>query len=276
MDVLLTWVGARDPVWRNPRTGNVEPGPILSLLGSRHFDVVYLLLNLDSRVGDFRQLATGVQRACERQFPSVRVRQIPVDLVSVTDYREVFRVTNHVCQRLLDEQGRAGHSNYVYLSPGTPQMQTVWVLLVQSGLLPARLIEATPPDLLAPGNPPWREVELELEDFPQIVAPGETTRLLGVLRAQNDNLAAENRRLRAELELLRAGAPARESASLPPDFRLPDYLTAQERALYTQAFEQAGGKAAEAARLLGIDPARFRARAATLGIRSRRRVGPKA
>ena len=152
MDILLTWVGSRDPLWFNPRTGQQEAGPVLSLLGSRSFDVVYLLLNLDSKSDDFRQRATAVLRAAQRLFPSVQVRQKPVDLVSVTDYRELFLVTNHVCQEILGEDEHTERTYYVYLSPGTPQMRTVWVLLVQSGLLPARMIQVTPPDLVPPGG----------------------------------------------------------------------------------------------------------------------------
>ncbi len=272
MDVLLTWVGARDPAWQNPRTGRLEPGPILSLLRSRRFDVVYLLLNLFSPVDDFRRRATAVLRNCERHFPSVRVSQKPVDLVSVTNYREIFHLTSDVVQGILDEEGRDGRRYFVYLSPGTPQMQTVWVLLVQSGLLPAQMIEATPPDLLEPGAPTWREVDLSIQDFPQVVNPGETVRLMSVLQAQNDNLLAENRRLRAEVELLRTGGALLSEGGIGEGFRLREYLMAQERVFYVRALEQCKGNASEAARLLGIEPAALRARAVTMGIRRRRRM----
>ncbi len=270
MDILLSWVGSRDPAWQNPRTNRMEAGPILSLLKNRRFDAIYLLLNLYSPMDDFRSRATGVLRNCERHFPHLKVKQKPVDLVSVTDYREIFRVVNDVSQGIVSEEGREGKEYFVYLSPGTPQMQTVWVLLVQSGLLPARMIEATPPDLLEPEAPRWREVELSIPDFPQVVNPGETARVIGILQARNDNLAAENRRLKSDLELLRAGAPARVDEELSGGFRLREYLLAQERALYLRATEQASGNGAKAARLLGIKPATYRARAETLGIRPRR------
>jgi len=272
MDILLTWVGARDPAWQNPRTKRLEPGPIISLLQSRRFDVVYLLLNLESKVDDFRQRATSVLRNCQRHFPTVRVCQKPVDLISVTDYREIFFVTNDAVQDILGEEGREGCNFFVYLSPGTPQMQTVWVLLVQSGLLPARMIESTPPDLLAPGTPRWREVDLTIQGFPQVVNPGETARLVGVLQARSENLAAENRRLRAENDLLRTGAGVSAGDAIPEGFQLREHLLLRERALYVLALERSRGNAAEAARLLGVDPPAFRARAATLGVRRRKKT----
>ncbi|MCC6176110.1 MAG: hypothetical protein IT305_12460 [Chloroflexi bacterium] len=281
-NVLLTWVGLRDPGWDNPRTrsrrpaAQQEPGPILALLRERKrlgqpFDRVYLLVNVPARTEDLTTRATAVQRLAEQHFGPIDVRQKPVDLVAVADYREVYRATNDICQRMLRElRGEAlGDARlWVYLSPGTPQMQAVWVLLVESGLLPATLLTATPPDLLSPGAPAVREVDLSLPDFPRVVSPGEVARRVSVLEAQNENLMAENRRLQAELGLKRVGANAADTA-IGPRFSLKAFLEAHERALYTRALEQAEENAAEAARLLGVEPHTYRKRAAALGLRPR-------
>src|SRR5438874_9044510 len=90
--ILLTWIGSRDPWWVNPRTKRQEPGPILSLLRDRPFDTVYLLFNLDSPTENFRDRATGVLRACQQHFPEVRVLQKPLDVYSVIDHAELYRV----------------------------------------------------------------------------------------------------------------------------------------------------------------------------------------
>jgi hypothetical protein len=240
------------------------------LLKERRFDAVYLLVNIPARHDDFAARATRVQRYIEQYWPNTRVVQRPIELVAVTDYREVYRVTNHAVQRIIADEQSHTPRFWVYLSPGTPQMQAVWVLLVQSGLLPARMLMATPPDLLAPTARAVREVDLSLPDFPVVVSPGEAARQLGVLEAQNDNLVAENRRLQAELELLRAGAPASQDGVIAGEFHLRQYLEAQERSFYVRALEQAGENAAEAARLLGVEPHTFRKRAVTLGVRQRR------
>jgi hypothetical protein len=178
---------------------------------------------------------------------------------------------NHECQTILREEGCEGRQYFVYLSPGTPQMQAVWILLVQSGMFPARMIEATPLDLVAPGVSSWREVDLSLPNFPQVISPNETTRIIGIYQAQNENLMAENARLTAEVAMHRAGSQIDDSSTIAEGFRMREYLTAQERALYARALVQAEGNGAEAARLLGIDAAAFRARAVTLGMWRRRR-----
>jgi hypothetical protein len=270
VDVLLTWVGARDPTWLNPRTRRTESGPILTLLRHRRFDAVYLLLNLFATADDFAARATGVMRACQRPFPAMRVVQKALDLVRVTDYEEVYRVTNDACQRILAEEGTEDGRYFVFLSPGTPQMQTVWILLVQAGLVPARMLMTTPPDLVPPGVSPVQEVTFSLPTFPRITSPGDLERRIGILEAQNAGLRQENLRLHAELELLRAGDASAGADGIPERFRLRTYLEGLERAMYVRALEQARGNAAVAGRLLGVEPAAFRARAVTLGVRGRR------
>src|SRR5579883_800425 len=184
-DVLLTWVGDRDPEWSDPATRRRQSGPILTLLRARRFDSVRLLFTLSSPVSDFRLRATQLLRICQREFPGMEVRQHPVDLIDVTDYVEVYRVTHDACRRILEEAEQEGRRYYVYLQPGTGQMQTVWVLLVQSRLLPARMIATVRPDLRAPWQPAWKEVDLSLAELPQVISPDELTRTVGVLQAQN-------------------------------------------------------------------------------------------
>jgi|GEM_PF-2004330 len=275
-DVLLTWVGDRDPEWIDPATGRRRSGPILTLLRARRFDSVRLLFTLFSPVSDFRRRATQLLRICQRELPGMEVRQHPVDLVDVTDYLEVYRATHHACRSILEEPDQEERRYYVYLQPGTGQMQTIWVLLVQSGLLPARMIATVRPDLRAPWQPAWKEVDLSFAELPRVISPDELTRTVGMLQAQNQNLAATVARLEAELAARRAGGVGRGGAgdvgsAIPPGFSLPAYLQAQERFYFLCALEQAGGKAATAARLLGLAPGTFRARAQTLGIRPRQR-----
>jgi hypothetical protein len=270
-NILLTWVGSHDPVGWNPRRKKEEIGPILSLLQQREFDAVYLFVTIFDEFDDFRKRATDVLRICRRDRPRMRVSQKPLDIISVTDHRELYRAMNNTCQEILREDGTAEKQYYVLLSPGTPQMATVWVLLVQSGLVPAKMLITTPPDLLPEGQiVRWKEVDLSLPDFPQVVTPGETQRLLGILEAQNDNLRSENLRLRGELELLKNGSSQESDALIPDGFSLPENMVAQERAYYELALSQVDDNAAAAARLLGLQPHTFRAGAERLGLRSRR------
>ena len=53
----------------------------------------------------------------------------------------------------------------VCLSAGTPQMQTVWVIMVEAGLLPARMLQVIPPAFVPSVHPRFiREVRLDPGD----------------------------------------------------------------------------------------------------------------
>jgi hypothetical protein len=207
--------------------------------------------------------------------------------VDPTDYVEVYRATHDVCHRILDaeaeERRRCEASGgrwryYVYLQPGTGQMQTVWVLLVQAGLLPATMLSSPEGRYRLPSEPPWREVTLTLTDFPAVVSPDELERRLGVLQSQNESLRRTVQALEAELAVARAaqhGGAASEADGtvIPPGFSWLTYREALERRYYALAYEQAGGDVPRAAALLGLPQPTFRAGAARLGIRARRPAG---
>jgi len=149
-------------------------------------------------------------------------------------------------------------------------MTTIWVMLVQSGLLPATLIDAREPELLPPGAQPWWEVNLTLESFPRVVSPDGLKREAAVLEAQNANLIARAQLLEAELNALQTGATSRD-AVFESGFDYRAYRDADEHRLYLQAWVQSDHNATRAAQLMTLDPHTWRSRAETLGIYRRRK-----
>ncbi len=94
-----------------------------------------------------------------------------VDLVILplrdpSDYSELFHVLESVVQSLAKRK-----SIDVLLSAGTPQMQTLWFVLVKAGLLSARLFQVIPAAFVPSVHPrAIREVKLDIEGFPEIRA----------------------------------------------------------------------------------------------------------
>ncbi|MEL6341822.1 MAG: sigma-54 dependent transcriptional regulator [Myxococcota bacterium] len=82
----------------------------------------------------------------------------------------------------------------VVLSSGTPQMQTMWVILVQAGLLPARMLQVIPPVFVPDPHPhPVRVVQLDIEGFPEVHAlREEVARLRAVARAATGDIIGES------------------------------------------------------------------------------------
>lgn len=174
-----------------PKYGE-KPGPIKTAIQHGEFDQVHLLSNYDSRLHD----AFADWLGCQPQIHSVK-------LSDPTDYERIFLCTNQVLSEITKKFGHSKTKLCILLSPGTPAMAVVWVLLGKSryqatfyqtvkgklneAKIPQALFEEVVPDLirdrdiyfqhLASKNPS------EVEGFEHVV--GESTSIrLAVGRAQ--------------------------------------------------------------------------------------------
>ena len=181
MTLLLTWTdrtGARPPGHHAAPSG-ADAGPVLRLLEQpescgRYSGVV--VLTTPTATAGAASLAAEVRR----HAPRVEVTTLEVS--DPTDFQQLFTALGPVVDGLPRDGGID-----VVLSAGTPQMQTLWVILVQSGLLRARMLQVIPAAFVPEPHPrPIVEVRLDFEGFPEV-------------RALRD----EVQRLRAETEVRR-------------------------------------------------------------------------
>lgn len=86
----------------------------------------------------------------------------------------------------------------VLLSAGTPQSQTVWVILVQAGLLRAQMLQVIPAAFVPRVSPKAiRKVALDIEGFPEIRAlKSEVRRLRAEARARTGALVGRSEPMR--------------------------------------------------------------------------------
>ena len=128
--VLVSWVGhadlrgfaselppgERDALLKVVGTSPAEgPGPIKTLLNAEHFDEVHLLSNYGSRWD--RPYGSGL--GCKPKIHRV-------ELHNPTDYAKIFEIVNQELPAIL--AGRSVELN-IHLSPGTPAMTAIWLLL---------------------------------------------------------------------------------------------------------------------------------------------------
>ncbi|MEM9489427.1 MAG: RNA repair transcriptional activator RtcR family protein, partial [Myxococcota bacterium] len=87
-------------------------------------------------------------------IPSVDL--LVVELRDPTDYAEIFRALEPVVERI-----DATAPVDIVLSAGTPQMQTIWFILVKAGLLSGRMLQVIPAAFVPSAHPrAIRAVEL--------------------------------------------------------------------------------------------------------------------
>ena len=173
MTLLLTWTdrtGATALSHQVTRPA-ADSGPILRLLeqpeSAGRYDSALILTTPRAEPG-----ALVLAEAMRRMVPDVRRAVLPV--TDPSDYEQIFAALGPVLAQL----PRDGSIDVV-LSAGTPQSQTLWVILVQAGLLRARMLQVIPPAFVPDPHPrAVREVHLDFEGFPEVRALRDEVRRL--------------------------------------------------------------------------------------------------
>jgi len=160
MDVLLTFVGTRDPRWKSPNAEDEQDGPILSLLSKRPFDHVVLFCS----AGTKKRAAAAKQVLVESY--DYKERQIDVKellLPDPTDYVAILAGLRQHIPELV--QAHADGQFFFAGSSGTPQMQAAAMLLVMSGFIGANFLLTREPQF---EGAPVREFDFTEPEFPRV------------------------------------------------------------------------------------------------------------
>lgn len=188
---LLTWsdagtVGPK-PDHHAPRP-KADRGPVLRLLDQPEsgYDAV-LVLSIPSGERPTQALAESIRES--GASASVRV----VDVGDPSDYASLFRALGPVTAEVKRSFPTPSWSLDILLSAGTPQAQTLWVILVQAGVLEARMLQVIPAIFVGPDRPPVRHVRLDIDGFPEIRAlRREVQRLREAVRPLRSPLIGES------------------------------------------------------------------------------------
>lgn len=158
--VLLSWVAVNnDPYERDRNTGDFRrvggdlvPGPTLTLLHDPDSpykgvvgDIVFFHRSADNDSRESRALAETV-RAIREQCPGVRVSNHAWTGNDPTDHQEIYSFLRKALPGLREQF--SGRKLLIHLSPGTPAMHTVWVLMAETGMIapPVEMVKSYRPE----------------------------------------------------------------------------------------------------------------------------------
>ena len=186
MDILFTFAGNRDPY--NPETvkGVFTDGPVLTLLTERSFNAVHIFTTANTLLN-----AQRLQQEIFKRAGDVRIRIHNIDIPDPTDYEALFLNMSARCREILEEYRERQPACFIATASGTPQMQTVWFLMAQSGIVPATLLKITPPRFLRPQQKAVSEISLSLATFPKITSPSPETLDIAATCLRKEKLEAE-------------------------------------------------------------------------------------
>ena len=131
--VLLCWIGTTD--LRASQGDDVGEGPIAQAVEKLGFDEVFLISNYlsDDRVTAYVEWA--------KKRSSTPYRLYEEELSSPTHFGEIYEAAVRACTAALGERRDQVELTF-HLSPGTPAMAAVWILLAKTRF-PAELIESS-------------------------------------------------------------------------------------------------------------------------------------
>ena len=144
MRILISPVGMQDPF--SP-TSN-EEGSVVTLCRKLRPDLVYLLPTAerhDAR-SSTAQAAEDTRAWLASDLPEIKVFIKPLDVADPTDYHEVLQELHRVVRAIVDETTEIGDRElFLNASSATPQIKTAGLMLVASGVLPARPFQVADP-----------------------------------------------------------------------------------------------------------------------------------
>ncbi len=120
-EILVSWIGGND-LQANPEHDNCHKGlgPLLATLKDRKFSHACLIYNYSKpEVKPYLDwLKTQTDTEIQAEY---------IALTSPTDFSEIYQAANATLKQLW--QSTTNHKISILLSPGTPAMQAIWILL---------------------------------------------------------------------------------------------------------------------------------------------------
>ncbi len=131
---LVTWIGHAD-LRASEDEENLGAGPIAQALIARQFDRAFLIT--DHEREDVRCYCRWLRTRCDH----VKLQLLHETLTGPTEFGEIYVAAVRSCETALAE-GDEDTSLTFHLSPGTPAMAAVWIILAKTRF-PAELIESS-------------------------------------------------------------------------------------------------------------------------------------
>jgi len=148
-------------------------------------DGVYIFTSPDKSHFPYKQMAEKIIRRMMQEKKDLPVSIIEMDLENPVNFDLVYKVMLDETQKVIEENNIHNDEKIINITSGTPTMTTCWVLLQKSGLIPhAKLIQSFEQKYQRKYGKTCQEVDLEIDDFPEISTPTIEKRELNRVHAE--------------------------------------------------------------------------------------------
>ncbi len=193
--ILFAWLGTRDltAAADDVRGG----GPVALAATTLVFDEIHLLCDHGARKGAMFQAWLARQTAAQVEVHGVT-------LAGPTHHRDIYEAAVSTCNRVL--AGRRNPEVTFHLSPGTPAMHAVWILVAKT-IIPGRMIETSKENGVVTVEIPF---DISAELLPMVGA-----RLAGLTAGAPPEMAAFGDIIHRSREMIRVLELAARAARRP-------------------------------------------------------------
>jgi transcriptional regulator with PAS, ATPase and Fis domain len=169
---LVCWIGGKDLAAAEKNDDSF--GPILSTLQARPHDQVHLLYNYpDSRVGTY----------CSWLKNQLAIEAVPhkTDIRNPIHFGDIYQAAAKLLDNLMSQMAAADMS--LLISPGTPAMQSIWILMGKT-TYPIQMLESSAEQGVQEAEIPF---DISAEYIPNLLAESDATlrRLAGGTTSTN-------------------------------------------------------------------------------------------
>ncbi len=142
-------------------------------------DGVYILSSPNRSHFPYREMAEKTKLRMESEKNGLNVSIKNLDIENPADFELVYKAMLDEILAAIEVDSIAVDEKIINITSGTPTMSTCWVLMQKSGLIKnAKLIQSFEPKFQKKYGKPCQEVNLEIDDFPNIIAPAKLKREL--------------------------------------------------------------------------------------------------
>ena len=171
--IVVSWVALGNDPFKRDRNGRfVEvdglriEGPNLTLLRSSEYtDSVGKMYLFRGASVQEKNVAGETVDELLRRFPNLIVEEFVWDGDDPTDHKGILDFVRPNLTQIRDSH--PDETLTIHVSPGTPAMQTIWVLMAETGMIapPLELVKTIPADRRGDGDPAVETVSLDIETF---------------------------------------------------------------------------------------------------------------
>lgn len=184
--IYFTFVGNHDEI-----KGTDHFGAVFNIFKEYKDEVseVFIFVSPSTPKADYQKIASQNKQLISSLKPSVNVDIVKIDLINPIDYDIVFPKLLDSVSSIIITNRLEDESKLINITSGTPTMSTCWILLSASELITkCKLVQSFEKEFARKGEKTTREVDFNIDDFPQIKKPSDIKRKLTIAARENTKL----------------------------------------------------------------------------------------